>query len=686
MRAAIEAQKTRAIDELHTADLYRTSMVLPLRFVIDEPANNPRPGRLITRLAAMGVNPAGCQHDYQEYPYGGAVRSWVDFFRRKDNDELQWHSPLEWHPRFIGNPPLDHLTARDNVFRSKLHREVCGVILNRDYFGFESAGLGYPTVVLPEADLTRLAAQAGLDTTAFSQVCISVLRILGELFRYRPEEPRRQATDFPLFDWDVPRQRVRQYLDAVAEARGTAINDLRIAVGEALQAVGHEHWVVNAQDLLIHLASDQDPVWLCPRCLREHLQFAAGICTRCLHGLNQTPTTTAAAIRRLHYYGREAASAELPFRLHCEELTGQTDDQAARQRLFRNIMLRRDRIGDRQVVRNVDEIDVLSVTTTMEVGVDIGSLQAVLLANMPPMRFNYQQRVGRAGRKKQAFAVALTFCRGRSHDDFHFADPSSITGDPAPTPFLSMGQADITRRLMAKECLRRAFLAAGVRWSDGPQTPADSHGEFDFARNWRDHRQSVAAWLQNEANVRPVADALLLGSRAARAEVIGYTTTRLIDHIEECVDNPELAGEGLAHRLAEGGVLPMYGMPTRVRHLYHGLAPTTAYFDPSPPAFFFAIPAFNIARMPALTAAGRSGHAAITFAKSAGIRCLVVVWGWWRGWAGGWSALAVTQGVTLFSWRFCKSRRRRLLLWGYTGFRDRHIQPLCHFSNRGVIH
>lgn len=105
------------------------------------------------------------------------------------------------------------------------------------------------------------------------------------------------------------------------------------------------------------------------------------------------------------------------------------------------------------------EINALSCSTTFELGVDVGELQAVMLRNMPPSTANYLQRAGRAGRRSGAAALVVTYAMRRSHDLTRFNEPEVMISGQVRAPYVPLTNVRIDRRHA-----HSVALAAFFRW------------------------------------------------------------------------------------------------------------------------------------------------------------------------------------------------------------------------------
>lgn len=488
--------------------------------------------RVGPKLAAKGHCPGGPDRSLT----GEGQASWDHLMEGWEHEAPIFREASKLNPKQI--------TQLEEI-RTRLLTQVTFTAFSSTGRDMESLGLArFATAPVPVSNL-------GLSPEFFQQVCDSVGRLFGLTRRFDELlENGRESLH----------RSVKRFIAAVADSAGLDKKDLEEDIRQALKITPKN--VMYATQIIFKTPGPLE--WRCPTCRRRHLHESAGVCTRC-GGKLGTPITISSSTSADDYYAWLAE--EEPFRLHVEELTGQTnkDQGPVRQARFQDVFLDNE-------IGLVHGIDMLSVTTTMEAGVDIGALRAVLLANMPPRRFNYQQRVGRAGRRKDALAIALTVCRGtRSHDEHYFRNPHEITGDPPPKPYVDLKREDILRRSFAAEVLRLAF--EHIRSSDDSFIPGNNtHGMFGLAAEWDKVRDRVVRWIaQNVDQIEEVLDQLLIQTQPEllrrRADLLNWVAGGQLVAKADMVLQKE-GHEDTAQRLAEGGVLPMFGFPSRVRLLY----------------------------------------------------------------------------------------------------------------------
>ena len=240
--------------------------------------------------------------------------------------------------------------------------------------------------------------------------------------------------------------------------------------------------------------------------------------------------------------------------------------------------------------------NILNCSTTMEMGVDIGGISAVLMNNAPPGPANYLQRAGRAGRRGETASAALTLCSTSAHGAMLFHNPGWPFSAPIAVPRVSLNSADIVQRHVNALLLSFYLKPLDSQLNSNCEWFFDRfNDESSVCENFQAHLQNLIADAGDYRNpIDQLTRRTVLASKSVESviatalEKIRQVSERwfvLVDSLrldrkllESTARNAEklpsykaidfrlrrILQEYLLGELANGGFLPGYGFPTDV--------------------------------------------------------------------------------------------------------------------------
>ncbi|MGW5075795.1 DEAD/DEAH box helicase [Rhodococcus sp. NPDC004095] len=227
----------------------------------------------------------------------------------------------------------------------------------------------------------------------------------------------------------------------------------------------------------LRIRSGADCAWYqCSVCRRLTANDLRGVCPQGTCAGTVTPFEIPAVEQDSHHY-RTMYRTMNPAPLSAKEHTAQWASKKAAS-------IQKEFIDGK--------VNVLSCSTTFELGVDVGDLQSVVLRNMPPKTANYVQRAGRAGRRAASAALVLTYAKRSSHDLSKYQNPVSMIAGEMRIPWIPIENERIARRHAHSVALaayfRDRYENDGLSWKhagdffspteDGQDSPAQQVRQF----------------------------------------------------------------------------------------------------------------------------------------------------------------------------------------------------------------